>query len=69
MVKYGTQKVAPHLSKADWMLTVERIEQAPVLMKAPSLQDPVKPYREQYKTIVGSKTVAKLRTWLVVKVR
>ena len=68
MVEYGTQKVAFHLLNATWMLTVEKIEQALVLMKAPNLQDPVKPYRRQYKTIVGPKIVAKLRTWLVVKV-
>ena len=52
-----------------WMLTVEKIEQAPVLMEAPSLQDLVKPYHGQYKTTVEPKIVAKSRTWLVVKVR
>ena len=40
-----------------------------MLVEAPSLQDSVKPYRGQYKTIVGPKTVAKLQTWLVLKVR
>ena len=69
MVEYGTQKVALHLSNAAWMLTVEKIEQAPMLMEAPSLQNHVKPYRGQYKTTAGSKTVAKLRTWLAVMVR
>ena len=69
MVEYGTQKVALHLSNVAWMLTVEKIEQAPVLMEALSLHDLVKPYRGQYKTIVKPKTGAKLRTWLVVKVR
>ena len=51
------------------MLTVEKIEEASVLMEAPSLQDLVKPYHGQYKTTVKPKTVAKSRTWLVVKVR
>ena len=69
MVEYGAQRAAPHPSNVAWMLTVEKIEQAPVLMEAPSLQDLVKPYREQYKTTVEPKTVAKSRTWLVVKVR
>ena len=69
VVEYGAQKAAPHLSNVAWMLTVEKIEQAPVLMEAPSLQDSVKPYHGQCKTIVGSKTVAKSWTWLVVKVR
>ena len=69
MVEYGTQKAAPHLSNTTWMMMVEKIEQAPVLMEALSLQDPVKPYRRQYKTIVGPKTIAKSRTWLVVKIR
>ena len=68
MVEYGTQRAAPHLSNVTWMLTVEKIEQAPVLMEASSLQDLVKPYRGQYKTIVEPKIVAKLRTWLIVKV-
>ena len=66
MVEYGAQKAAFHLSNATWMLTVEKIEQTLVLMEAPNLQDPVKPYRGQYKTIVGPKIVAKSRTWLVV---
>ena len=48
------------------MLMVEKIEQAPTLMEAPSLQDLVKPYCGQYKTTVGPKIVAKSRTWLVV---
>ena len=69
VVEYGAQRAAPHPSNVAWMLTVEKIEQAPVLMEAPSLQDLVKPYRGQYKTTVESKTVAKSRTWLVVKVR
>ena len=69
VVEYGAQRAAPHLSNVAWMLTVEKIEQAPVLMEAPSLQDLVKPYHGQYKTIVEPKTVAKSRTWLVVKVR
>ena len=69
MVEYGTQRAAPHLSNVAWMLTVEKIEQAPVLIEAPSLQDLVKPYRGQYKTTVEPKTVVKSRTWLVVKVR
>ena len=69
MVEYGAQKVSLHLSNAAWMLTVEKIEQTPVLVEAPNLQDPMKPYRGQYKTIVGSKIVAKSQTWLVVKVR
>ena len=69
MVEYGAQRTAPHPSNVAWMLTVEKIEQAPVLMEAPSLQDLVKPYREHYKTTVEPKTVAKSRTWLVVKVR
>ena len=46
VVEYGAQKAANHLSNAAWMLTVEKIEQAPVLMEAPNLQDLVKPYRE-----------------------
>ena len=62
------QKAAPHLSNVAWMLTVEKIEQALVLMEAPNHQDIVKPYRRQYKTIVGPKIVAKSRTWLVIKV-
>ena len=45
MVEYGTQRAAPHLSNVTWMLTVEKIEQTPVLMEALSLQDLVKPYR------------------------
>ena len=49
------------------MLTVEKIKQAPVLMEALSLQDPMKLYRGQYKTTVGLKIVAKLQTWLVIK--
>ena len=69
MVEYGAQRAAPHLSNVTWMLTVEKIEQKPVLMEAPSLQDLVKPYCRQYKTTVEPKTVAKSRTWLVVKVR
>ena len=69
VVEYGAQKAALHLSNAAWMLTVEKIEQAPVLVEDPSLQDPVKPYGGQYKTIVGPKIVAKSRTWLFVKVR
>ena len=69
MVEYGAQRATPHLSNVAWMLSVEKIEQTLVLMEAPSLQDLVKPYRGQYKTIVESKTVAKSRTWLVVKVR
>ena len=69
MVEYGAQRAAPHPSNIAWMLTVEKIEQAPVLMEAPSLQDLVKPYRRQYKTTIEPKIVAKLRTWLVVKVR
>ena len=69
MVEYGAQKTSPHLSNAAWMLTVEKIEHAPVLMEAPSFQHPVKPYHRQYKTIVGPKTIAKSRTWLVIKVR
>ena len=39
-----------------------------MLMEAPNLQDLEKPYRRQDKITVGPKTVAKLRTWLVVKV-
>ena len=68
VVEYGAQRVALHLSNVTWMLTVEKIEQAPVLMEAPSLQDLVKPYRRQYKSTVEPRTVAKSRTWLVVKV-
>ena len=37
MVEYGTQKAAPHLSNAAWMLTVEKIEQTLMLVEAPSL--------------------------------
>ena len=55
VVKYGAQKVALHLSNASQMLTVEKIEHAPVLMEARSLQNPVKPYRKHYKTIVDPK--------------
>ena len=69
VVEYGAQRVVPHLSNVAWMLMVEKIEQAPMLMEAPSLQDLVKPYCGQYKTTVEPKTVAKSRTWLVVKVR
>ena len=69
MIEYGAQRAVPHLSNVVWMLTVEKIEQAPVLMEAPSLQDLVKSYRGQYKTTVEPKTVAKSRTWLVVKIR
>ena len=69
MVEYSDQRAAPHLSNVAWMLTVEKIEEAPVLMEAPSLQDLVKPYHGQYKTTVEPKTVAKSWTWLVVKVR
>ena len=69
MVEYGAQRAIPHLSNVAWMLTVEKIEQALVLMEALSLQDLVKPYHGQYKTTVEPKTVAKSRTWLVVKVR
>ena len=68
VVEYGAQKAATHLSNAAWMLTVEKIEQAHVLMEAPSLQDPMKPYHGQYKATVGSKTVAKSWTWLIIKV-
>ena len=68
MVEYGAQMAAPHLSKAAWMLMVEKIEQELELMEAPSLQNLMKPYRGQYKTTVEPKTVPKLRTWLVVKV-
>ena len=39
-----------------------------MLIEALNLQGPVKPYRRQYKTIVGPKTIAKSRIWLVVKV-
>ena len=46
------------------MLMVEKIKQVPVLMEAPSFQDPVKPYCGQYKT-----TVTKSRTWLLRSVR
>ena len=69
VVEYGAQKAIPHLSNAAWMLTIEKIEHIHVLMEAPSLQDPVKPYRGQYKTTVGPKIAAKSRIWLVVKVR
>ena len=51
------------------MLTVDKIEQAPMLMEAPSFQNYVEPYHKQYKTTVGPKTIAKSRTWLAVKVR
>ena len=51
------------------MLTVEKIEQAPVLMEALILQDPVKPYRGQYKTTIGPKIIAKSQIWLTIKVR
>ena len=69
MVEYGARKAALHLSNAAWMMTIEKIKQAPVLIEALSLQDPVKPYDGQYKTTIGSKIVAKSRTLLVVKVR
>ena len=69
VVEYGAQKAAPHLLNAVWMLTVEKSEHAYVLMEAPSLQDPAKPYCRQYKTIIISKIVAKSQSWLVVKVR
>ena len=68
MVKYGAQRTVLHLSNVTWMLMVEKIEQTPVLMEAPNLQDLVKPYRGQYKTTIEPKTVAKSWTWLVVKV-
>ena len=68
MAEYGSQKAIPHLSNAAWMLTVEKIEQTPVLIKALSLQDSVKPDGRQYKTTVGSKIVAKSQTWLIVKI-
>ena len=55
MVEYGAQNAAHHLSNAAYMLTVEKIEQASVLIETPSLQNPVKPYRGQYKTTVGPK--------------
>ena len=62
VVEYGAQKAASHFSNVAWMLMVEKIEQAPMLMEAPSLQDLVKPYRGQYKTIVepNSRQVADL---------
>ena len=68
MVEYGAQKAAPYLSNAAWMLMVEKIEQAPVLMEAPNLQGSVKPYHRQYKTTIGPKAVTKSRIWLVFKV-
>ena len=69
VVKYDAQRAAPHLSNTAWMFTVEKIKQAPMLMKASSLQNPVKPYYGHYKTIVRPKIVAKSQTWLVIKVR
>ena len=68
MVEYGTQKAAPHLLNAAWMLMVEKIEHAHVLIEAPNFRNPMKPYHGQYKTTVGPKTVTKSWTWLVVKV-
>ena len=44
VIEYGSQKAALHLSNVVWILTVEKIEQAPTLMEAPSLHDHVKPY-------------------------
>ena len=35
VVEYGTQKAALDLSNAAWMLMVEKIEQAHMLMEAP----------------------------------
>ena len=37
IVEYGAQRAALHLSNVAWILTIEKIEQAPVLMEAPSL--------------------------------
>ena len=39
-----------------------------MLVETLSLQDLVKPYHQQYKTIVDLRLVAKSRTWLAVKI-
>ena len=61
VVEYGAQKVALYLPNAVLILTVEKVEHAPVLMEVPSLQDLVKPYCRQYKELCRKLIVTKRR--------